>query len=151
MRNNKNLLTNNQEFWTKNTVVFVGHSAKRPFPKMSFNAAKKLGKKVFAIDPSVNHINGEMTFQDFSDISDPIEGVVLELPREETLEWVEKAAKHGVRNLWIHMNTETPEALDYARKNGMNVRFGTCAVMYVTPGFSFHSIHRWIMKLKKKF
>jgi hypothetical protein len=28
---------------------------------------------------------------------------------------------------------------------------GTCAVMYLTPGFTYHSIHRWIMKAVRKY
>ena len=28
---------------------------------------------------------------------------------------------------------------------------GTCAVMYVTPGFTYHSVHKWIMKLVNKY
>ena len=44
-----------------------------------------------------------------------------------------------------------PEALALARKKGLNVHSGTCAVMYVTPGFTYHSIHKWIMKLLGKY
>ena len=32
-----------------------------------------------------------------------------------------------------------------------NVYGGTCAVMYLTPGFTYHSIHRWIMKAVRKY
>ena len=43
------------------------------------------------------------------------------------------------------------EALDLARDNAMNARTGTCAVMYVTPEPSYHSIHKWIAKLVGKY
>ena len=49
------------------------------------------------------------------------------------------------------MGTESPEALALAEEKGLNARSGTCAVMYVTPGFTFHSIHKWIMKLIGKY
>ncbi len=28
---------------------------------------------------------------------------------------------------------------------------GTCAVMYLTPDLTYHSIHKWIMKLTGKY
>jgi len=49
------------------------------------------------------------------------------------------------------MGTETPEALDLAGEKGINVRSGTCAVMYLKQGFSYHSLHKWIAKLIGKF
>jgi hypothetical protein len=33
----------------------------------------------------------------------------------------------------------------------LNARSGTCAVMYVTPAFTYHSIHKWIMKAVRKY
>ncbi len=49
------------------------------------------------------------------------------------------------------MQRETPEALALAKEKGINVRSGNCAVMYVTSGFSLHSLHRWIAKLTDKY
>ena len=33
----------------------------------------------------------------------------------------------------------------------MSVCAGTCAVMYVIPGWSAHAPHRWIMRLLGKY
>ncbi len=49
------------------------------------------------------------------------------------------------------MRCETPEAIPGAREKNLNLRTGTCAVMYVTPGFTYHAIHRGIMKLIGKY
>ena len=77
--------------------------------------------------------------------------VVLEVPKEETREWVARAAKAGIRDVWIHMQRDTPEALELAKENGLNVRSGSCAVMYLTRGFTYHSIHKWIMKVAGRY
>ena len=76
-----------------------------------------------------------------------VECVVCELPKGETAKWVEKAAENGIKDVWLHMKSETPEVMDIAKKFGINLRTGTCAVMYVTPGFTYHSIHKGIAKL----
>ena len=76
---------------------------------------------------------------------------MLELPKDETEKWVKAAAEAGIKNVWIHQKTDTPEALAAAEAAGMNVCAGTCAVMYNVPGFSPHAIHRFVMKLAKKY
>ena len=70
---------------------------------------------------------------------------------EQTRFWVEQAAAAGVKDLWLHMFTETPEAVALARERGMRLRTGTCAVMYLKKGLTYHSIHRYINKLLGKY
>lgn len=143
--------SNHEEFFTKNSFALVGNSAKKNFPKLTYRALKKLGKTVYAVDPGASEIDGDKAYPDLASLPGPVEGVVLELPKDETAEWVGKAADAGVKDLWIHMKRDTPEALALAKEKGMNVRTGTCAVMYATPEFSFHSIHKTIMKILGKY
>ena len=44
---------------------------------------------------------------------------------------------------------ETPEALELAKENDINVRSGTCAVMYLKGGY--HTIHKWINQALGKY
>lgn len=60
-------------------------------------------------------------------------------------------AAAGINNVWIHMNCDTPEAIAVAWEKGMNLFYGTCAVMYLQEGFSYHPIHGWINKLVGKY
>jgi predicted CoA-binding protein len=143
--------TKYEEFWNKSSFAFVGHSAKKAFPKLSYNEAKKQGKKLFAVDPSVKEIEGDPTYPDLASLPERVEGVVLELPKEETRDWVQKAADAGIQDVWIHMTREAPEALALARERGLNVLTGTCAVMYVKQGFSYHTLHKWINQLIGKY
>jgi hypothetical protein len=64
---------------------------------------------------------------------------------------VREAAEAGIRNVWIHENRDTLEAIELARQEGLNVLTGTCAVMYVKQGFSYHSLHKWVNKLIGKY
>jgi len=143
--------SNHEDFFLKSSFAIVGHSAKKNFPKLTYGGLKQMGKTVYAVDPGSNEIEGDKAYPDLASLPGKVEAVVLELPKEETADWVAKAAEAGIKDLWVHMNTETDEALVLAREKGMNLRTGTCAVMYVTPGFSFHSFHKWIMKLRGKY
>jgi predicted CoA-binding protein len=66
------------------------------------------------------------------------------VPAKDCEEWVRRSADAGVRHLWIHMGRDTPQALELARQRGLEVLTGTCAVMYVKQGFTYHSLHKWV-------
>jgi predicted CoA-binding protein len=140
-----------EEFWTNSSFAFVGHSVKKGFPKISYGEAKKLGKKVYAVDSSVDGIDGDKTYPDLQSLPERVDAVVLEVPKGETLGLVRQAADAGIKNVWIHAGRDTPEAVELAKKRGLNVLTGTCAVMYVKQGFSYHSIHKWLNKLIGKY
>ncbi len=135
------------EFWEQDSFAFVGHSAAKGFPTLSYTEARKLGKTVLAVDPSVDQIEGDPTYKDLASLPSVVDAVVLEVPREETESWVRQAADSGIRKVWIHMGRDTPEALAAARENGLEVIKGTCAVMYLSRGFSVHAVHGWINRL----
>ena len=132
-------------------LAVVGDAAKKNFPYLTYQGLKKLGKTVYPVDPSLNEVDGDTVYRDLAQLPEKIDAVVLEVPKEDTKDWVSKAADMGVKDVWIHMQRDTPEALALAEEKGLNTRSGTCAVMYVTPGFTYHSIHKWIMKLSGKY
>ncbi len=140
-----------EDFWEHNSFAVVGHSAKKNFPRLTYRGLKKRRKVVFPIDPSVEAIDGDRAYADLQALPDKVDALVLEVPKEETRDWVARAAEAGIKNVWIHLQRDTPEALALARESGINLRSGTCAVMYLTPGLTYHSIHRWIMKLIGKY
>jgi predicted CoA-binding protein len=140
-----------ENFWTSSSYAVVGHSAKMEFPKITYRELKKAGKKVFAVDPGADTIEGDKAYRDLASLPQKVEAVIIETPNEETRDWVARADQAGIKNVWIHMGCDTPEALELARQKDLNVCHGTCAVMYVVPGFSFHSIHKWINKLLGKY
>jgi len=140
-----------EQFWNAKSYAVVGDSAKRRFPKTTYNALKNANRTVVPIDPSEGTIEGDKAYPDFTYVQPMPEAAVIEVPKEETESWVEKAAAAGIKKVWIHMGTDTPEALAAAEKHGMQICSGTCAVMYTVPGFTGHSVHRGIMKVLKKY
>lgn len=145
------MTSNYETFWQNDCFAVVGDKAKQNFPLLTYQGLKKLGKTVFPVDPSVEEIEGDKTYATLEGLPEKVDAVVLEVPKEDTGDWVAKVADAGIKDVWIHMGRETPEALAVARDKGMNARTGTCAVMYVKPEPSYHSIHRWIMKLIGKY
>ena len=145
------MTSNYETFWENDSFAVVGDKAKQNFPVLTYRGLKKLGKEVFPVDPSVEEIEGHHAYATLDGLPAKVDAVVLEVPKEDTRDWVAKVAEAGIKDVWIHMGRETPEALALARDKGMNARTGTCAVMYVKPELSYHSIHKWIMKRLGKY
>ena len=144
-------MTEHERFWAHESFAVVGQSAKKSFPVLTYRGLKKLGKPVFAVDSTAEEIDGDRCHADLRALPEPVEAVVLELPRDETLAGLRQVSNAGIGDVWIHMGTETPEALEFARQHGIQTHSGTCAVMYLTPGLTYHSIHKWVMKLAGRY
>ncbi len=145
------MASNYETFFAADRFAVVGRSADKPFPILSYRGLKKRGKTVYAIDPSVADIDGDQTYADLSALPGPVDAVLIEVPKTETRDWVARAADAGVKDVWVHMAHDTPEALALAAERGINLRTGTCAVMYLNKGLSYHSIHKWIMQALNKY
>ncbi len=140
-----------ESFWKNRSFAVVGHEAKRNFPRLTYQGLKKLGKEVFPVDPSAAEIEGDKAYADLDALPHKVDAVVLEVPQEETRDWISKVADAGIKDVWIHLQRDTPEALALAKEKGLNARSGTCAVMYLEPGLTYHTIHKWIMKVAGKY
>ena len=141
-----------ETFWDAASYAVVGHQgSKKAYPKITYGALKERGKTVYAIDVGGRPVDGDASYADFAALPGQVEAAVLELPKEETAAWVAKAADAGVKQVWMHQMTDTPEALAEAQKHGLKVSTGHCAVMYNKPGFSGHAIHRGIWKLLGRY
>lgn len=144
--------TENERFFEHASFAVVGHTAKRSFPKLSYGNLRRAGKKVFPVDlAGTSEVEGDRAVASLADLPEPVEAVISEVPKEHTLEVLTQAEQAGIRHAWLHMGTDTPEALAFCKDKGIKVHHGTCAVMYTEPGFSFHAIHKWIMKLAGKY
>lgn len=140
------MTSNRESFWQNDSFAFVGHSASKPFPKLSFGELQRQGRKVFAVDPSVDSVLGVRCYPDLAALPEKVSAVVIEVPRAETARWVQQAADLGIKDVWVHMLRETPEALAIAERHGINLRTGSCAMMYVSHGLSYHSAHKALDK-----
>ncbi len=144
--------SNKEQFFTLPSFVVIGDTQNRPFPKLSYNNLRKLGRKVFPVDLSgSDEIEGDQAYGSIADLPEPVSGAIVEVPRDKTMSAVEQVVSAGIKDLWLHMKTDTPEVLELCAREAINVRTGGCAVMYTQQGFTGHSIHKAIVKLLRKY
>ncbi len=140
-----------QAFWENQSFAVVGHSDVKRFPALTYGKLKQRGKEVYPVDPGAAEVDGDRAYPDLSSLPQKVDAVILDLPKQEAAAWVEQAATSGISNVWIHQRCDTPEAISSARHNDMNLFYGTCAVMYLSEGFSIHTIHGWINRRMGKY
>ena len=143
--------SNYETFFNGNKFAVVGNSQKMKFPVLTYRGLKNFSKTVFAVDPGADQIDGDRVYHNLQELPEKVDRVILELPKSDVESWISKISEAGIRDAWIHLGCDTLEAVRLAEESGINLRTGTCAVMYVTPDPSFHSIHKWIMKVLKKY
>ena len=94
----------------------------------------------------------EGVYPDLEDLPGRVEAAVLEVDKTQSASWVQRVADQGITDLWIHQQTDIPEALRLAKESGLRTEHGTCAVMHTLQGFhGHHSCHRWLNRLAKKY
>lgn len=145
------MASNDESFFTLGRFAVVGHTTAKPFPILSYRRLKAMGKPVYPIDPSTMLVDGDPAYPTLASLPQAVDGLILEVPKAETAGWVTAAADAGIGHVWIHMAQETPEAVAVAAEKGINLRTGSCAVMYLNPGPSVHGIHKLVMKLTGKY
>lgn len=143
--------SNYESFFTAERFAVIGQSDAKPFPMLSYRGLKRLGKTVYPVDEDAERIDGDQVYRSLDTLPQRPEAVIIEVPKEGTRDWVARAAEAGVKDVWVHMGDETPQAVALAGEMGINLRTGTCAVMYLRPGLSYHSIHKAIMKALGKY
>ena len=145
------MASNYETFFTNRSFAVVGDTATKGFPGLTYQGLKKMGRTVFPVDPSTPQVDGDAAYVDLASLPQKVDAVVIEVPKEQTEGWVLQAAQAGIKDVWVHQQTDTPGAAAVAEKHGVNLRKGSCAVMYVTPGLTYHSIHKWIMNMVGRY
>ncbi|MHB1003373.1 MAG: CoA-binding protein [Thermoleophilia bacterium] len=145
------MATDYMSFWDNGSFAVVGNTGKKRFPTVTYKKLKEQGKTVYPVDPLADSIDGDPVYRDLSSLPEAVEAIVLEVPADESEEWVGRAADAGIADIWIHQRCDTPEALSLAREKGISPRHGTCALMYLTRGLSLHAFHGWINRRLGRF
>ncbi len=141
----------NEQFFLRLSFAVIGNSKRKGFPVLTYSGLRRMGKTVYPVDlGGATTIKGDAAYQSLSALPKPVDAAVVEVPRSETLDAVKQVADAGIKDVWLHMRTDTPEVLAYCREHGINVRHGTCAVMYTGAG-SYHRVHRGLAKLFRQY
>jgi predicted CoA-binding protein len=108
-------------------IAVVGCSPNPQRP--SYQVASYLmdaGYRVIPVNPGHEEILGEKCYPSLSDIPEPIDVVDVFRRAEFVPELVRQAISLKAKGIWLQDGIHAPEAVEFARKNGLKVVVDDC-------------------------
>jgi predicted CoA-binding protein len=127
-------------------VVGVSRHAKK-FGSTIYTELKGRGYQVYPVNPAVKDIQGEPCYPNLTALRGQVDGAVVCISPKAVAPVLQEAAAIGMKNIWLQAGAESPEAVQMGRDLGLNLVAGKCILMYAEPVRSFHSFHRFLVKL----
>ena len=136
------------DFLAQKNLVLVGLSrSEHKYGNAIYKTLTENGFKVFPIHKSEKTIRNIQCYPNLTSIPDRVEGIVICVPPEETLNVVREAASAGINRVWMQQGAESDSAIQFCKQNNISAVYGHCILMFAEPVSSLHRFHRWIWKL----
>ena len=131
------------EFMAQKKLALV--RASRKTPVSGFSIDKELGAKGYNV--SVVYLDEDAPGSKLKDLKEPVGGVILAVPADQTEKAVREAIEAKVSRVWIQKDSASKEALKLCEQKGIFTIHGECIMMFAEPVKSFHAFHRFLWKL----
>ena len=139
------------DFWTGNNYAVVGVSDKKAkFGNTVFKELQKRGYKVYPVNQSLDLFGDQKCYNSLSDISDPVDGVIIITGAEGAKKAMRECINKGVKKVWLFPGSKCDEAISLAKENKIELIGKVCPLLYLEPVKFPHSLHRWIVKVLGK-
>ena len=139
-------------FFEQPLIAVIGVSRKPlKFSNGVYHSLKEKGLNVIPINPNVNEIDGDICYENITEIPFEIPAALILTPALKTDEVVKQAISKGVRHIWIQNRAETQSAIDLALNNRVNLIYKQCILMFSEPVKSIHGVHKFFNKLFGKY
>ena len=119
------------EFVALNSIAVVGVSAnRRKFGNAIYQELKDRGKKVFAINPKTDTVDGDPCYPNLTSLPEKPEGALLVIPPAATLAVIREAASLGIERIWLQQGAESSEGEALCAELGLKLVSGECIFMH---------------------
>ena len=137
-----------ESFLSSKKIAIAGVS--RNSRKFGYTVFKELSQKgfdVYPINPNTNSLGGTPCFQSVSALPSDVKNLLIVTPKDQTNGLIREAVSTGISGIWIQQMSETPEAIQFAEENKVNLISKQCILMWLEPVKSIHKFHRNLKKL----
>jgi hypothetical protein len=137
-----------KNFMSQQTFAFVGVSRTgKKFANAAYRELRSKGYTLVPVNPSADTVEGERCYQSLLHLPCRVDGAIVMVPREQTVQVVRDAAAAGIRRIWIQQGAESQAALDACTEAGISVIAGECILMFTEPAHWLHRTHRFGRRL----
>jgi predicted CoA-binding protein len=130
----------------KLAIAGVSRNSKK-FGRMVYEHLRTAGYEVYPVNPHAEDFDGHPSYRSISELPDRLDRVLILTPAEETARSVQESLDKGIRYIWIQQQSDTPEALELARNQEVNLIYKKCIFMYAEPVKGVHAFHRFLARL----
>lgn len=139
---------NIQNFVDGKRIALVG--ASRKGGKMGNTVLKELTERGYTISlvhPEAESIDGVKCHPNLQALAGQVDGVIVNVPPQQSLQVLKDAVQAGIKNIWLQMGASSDEVKQVGQDLGLNLVVGKCILMYAGEVTSIHKVHRWFWKL----
>jgi predicted CoA-binding protein len=137
-----------ESFLSTKKIAIAGVSRNpKKFGYVVFKELSRKGFDVYPINPNTSSLDGSPCFQSISALPSEVRSLLILTPKDQTTGLVKEAISTGISSIWIQQMSETPEALQIAEENKVNLISKQCILMWAEPVTGFHRFHRNLKKL----
>ncbi|GBD88432.1 coA binding domain protein [bacterium BMS3Abin03] len=133
------------EFLLQKNIAVVGVSRnEKKFGNVIYRELKKKGYSVYPVNPNLAEVEGDKCYANFATIPEKIDAVIVNVPPPQTERVVEDAKAAGINKVWMQQGSRSDAAVEYCKKNGIDVVENECILMFAEPAEFIHRAHRWL-------
>jgi predicted CoA-binding protein len=100
-----------------------------------YRTLRRAGYRVYAVNPRETEIEGDKAYKQITELPEVPTVVDMVIPPRFALSTVQQAKEKGVKAIWFQPGAEDPEAIQWAKDNGLDVIESCILVHHVqNPG-----------------
>jgi uncharacterized protein len=137
-----------ESFLTEKKIAIAGVSRNsKKFGHTVFQELSQRGYDVYPVNPNTDSLGGTPCFQSISALPSDVRNLLIVTPKSQTAGVVKEAVSKGISGIWIQQMSETPEAMQFALENKVDLVARQCILMWIEPVKNIHRFHRNLKKL----
>ncbi len=94
-----------------------------------YHDLSRAGYKVYPVNLKGGTVNGDQVYSSVSTLPEPPQVVDIVVPPSQTELVLKQCLEQGLRRVWLQPGAESPAALEFCRKHGMDVVHDACAMV----------------------
>ncbi len=120
----------------KNVFAVIGISRNpEKYGSKVYKDLKKSGYEVYPINPKIERIYGDKCYPALTNLPSKPDVVDIVVPPKITENIVQECKKLGINKVWMQPGSESEKAIEFCKKNKIQVLHGVCVMIERKRGF----------------
>jgi predicted CoA-binding protein len=132
-------------------VTGVSRTPQKHSGNYIYQRLRERGYTVFAVNPNVDRIEGDVCYHDLRSIPDGVDAVVIGTNAEHAETTMRECADLGIQHVWMHRafgkGSVSKSAAEYGRQHGIHVIPGGCPLMFGPASDPAHKVMRIVCRM----